>query len=209
MKRTAALLIALAFLLVLPAFAEEATHTIEEYGITVIIPEGYSLLSPDMDADDPILDVYGLGIEDVQLMFEMMPLYMDAVKTDGTGEITVTVQNSDLPDYRDLDPAVLKMIAEEMTKEFGSMGVEVTALDCCASAQTAFVRLYFKSAPTMDCGVQYYTVYDGKSYSFALHSFSDTLPETEDRIMKNFMENVCFDSMAEWPPAEAGSFDAF
>ena len=147
MKRIAAFLIALAFVLALPALAlgETAKHVIEEFDISLKIPEGYRLVSPDMDPGDPILALYGMTIEDIRDMFDTMPLYMDAVKIDGTGEITLTVQNTDLPDYRDLGRTALEVLGEQMTSEFGNMGIEVISVDCTYGAYTPYVRVYFKN----------------------------------------------------------------
>ena len=209
MKRTAAILIIFAIIAALPAFAfaEGTPHTIDEYDISLVIPGGYRLISPDMDPDDPLLLLYGMTIADIRDMFDLMPLYMDAAAIDGSGEITVTVQESTLPDYRDLGQSALEVLNREMTAGFSEMGVEVSDAGYYSTGQTAFTYLYFNSSYAADCGVQYYTVYGGKSYSFALHSFTGSLPEEKDQLMKDFMARVRFNSMPEWICNESEAFE--
>jgi len=196
MKKILSALLALAIVLALPALAlsENAQHTIGSYDISLEIPEGYRLITPDIAPDDPLLAVYGLTKEDVRDMFAMMPLFMDAVKTDGSGEITITIQESELSDYADLGYTTLEALSAALTENFAEMGVDILASDIYAHPQMPFARAYFQSELLADSGVQYFTVWGGHSYSFALHSYTDTLPEAEAATMEAFMESVRFNA---------------
>lgn len=204
MKKILSALLALVIVLALPALAlsENAQHTIGSYDISLEIPEGYRLITPDIAPDDPLLAVYGLTKEDVHDMFAMMPLFMDAVKTDGSGEITITIQESELPDYADLGYTTLEALSAALTEDFAEMGVDILASDIYAHPQMPFARAYFQSELLADSGVQYYTVWGGHSYSFALHSYTDTLPEADADTMEAFMESVRFNAYEPKPIQE-------
>lgn len=207
MKKALIALLLLASVLALSfsALGETTSYTIEEFDLTVEIPEGYCLITPDIAPDDPLLEMYGMSAEDVANMFDMMPLYMDAVKADGTGEITVTIQDTELPDYNLLDETTLKTLLDEMSAQSGEMGIDIIASDICEFSGIRFTRSCFESDLLMDCGVQYYTVLDGHSYSFAMHVYGDTLPEADGALMENFVRNAKFnaydpEAAAQTPP---------
>ncbi len=192
MKKILIFLLVLSLLPAIPCFAEGAAHTIEEYGISLVIPEGYRLLTPDIAADDPLLEVYGLTKGDVLDMFASMPLYMDAVKEDGSGEITVTIQDSDMSDYAELGMTALEMLLPELTDGFSEMGVDLASADTYAHSQMPFTRTWFKNAYAMDSGIQYYTVWGGKSYSFALHTYADAVTAQDEAAMEELIKSVFF-----------------
>ena len=72
--------------------------------------------------------------------------------------------------------------------------MNVSAADTYNHSQMPFTRTYFENAYIMDSGVQYYTVWGGKSYSFALHTYDEAVGADDEAVMEALMESVRFES---------------
>ena len=110
MKRLTCLFIVFLTILALPTYAfaaDENTYRLDSLGLSIEIPEGYTVLTRDTSANDPSLDVFGLTKDDLDSLMTDGNIYLDAWDDSTMTEILVTMTKSELGDFNSLSDTLL------------------------------------------------------------------------------------------------------
>ncbi len=191
MKKIAALfLLALLIIMPLSALATGTTVQIAELGMSITFPEGFIMLSRDIDEADENLALLGTTAADLEAQFIQSNVYFNAIKLDPLYEYVVTmITDADLKkvaDFSDYTDEELAEFAEymmdaaeeiEISKEAGLTysGYEIERIGSytyivAPGSHTLQGQLVYAN--------QYYTIYNGQAINVTLQSYTgEVTPE--------------------------------
>ena len=197
-------------LFLVSASAAGSTYYLSELGMHIDLPEDYIVFTRDTPADDPNFILYGISKEDMDSLLVQQDIYLNAITSTGDAEVVVNMMDSSLEDFNQLSDSTLKTLASTFTSGYESLGLTLTRSEVYQHSQAKFLKLYFYGPSERGTmyGLQYYTVYDGKSINITLHSFLDEIGADEEGAFLGIVDTVRFDTAPQLndPPAETEAF---
>ncbi len=215
MKRiSAGVLLAFLLTVIMPtiAFAVSTdTYTIDELDMSIAIPSDYVVFTRDIDANDPNLSLYGLTKDSMSSLMTSGNIYLNAWDSDVNYEIIVTMIDSSLGDFNLLSDTTLSTLATSFESEYKSAGITYIKSEVYQHDQAKFLKIYI-SQPNGDStayGLQYYTVYADKAINITMQSYSGTINDSEENILKSIVDSAKFGTdpqVAVTAPASTSPF---
>lgn len=206
MRRFFAVALTVALLLVIPfvapVFATSNTYDIDELELQVTIPNGYSVITRDTPASDPIFSDLGTTKSALISLFERSNIYLNAVSDTYNEEVVVTMTENSLTNFSLLSDTALNALASTLVSQCTNYGINVSKYEIYQHSQAKFVRLYFTDAGNTVYGLQYYTVYDGKAMNFTMRSYEGSLSSRQEKVIRTIVDSIKFDKAP--PVAEQG-----
>lgn len=211
MKRVLSLLVTLLLVVVLlcnPVFAASSTYDLDELELQVTIPLGYSVITRDTPAGDPIFSNLGTTKSAIMEQFEAGNIYLNAISDTYNEEVVVTMMENSLSNFSLLSDTALETLASALVDQYVNYGINVSEFEIYHHSQAKFVRLYFTDTGKTVHGLQYYTIYDGKAMNFTMRSYEGSLSSRQENAIKSIVDSIEYDNA---PPVveEGEDTDAF
>ena len=147
MKRLFAVTLTVLLLLVMPfnlsVFAASNTYDLDELELQVTIPTGYSVITRDTPASDPIFSDLGISKSALISHFEASNIYLNAISNTYNEEVVVTMAENNLTNFSLLSDMALETLTSAMIDQYKNYGISVSKYDIYHHSQAKFVRLYF------------------------------------------------------------------
>ena len=211
MKRVLSFFVALLLVMVLlcnPVFAASSTYDLDELELQVTIPSGYSVITRDTPANDPIFSNLGTTKSAVLELFKSDNIYLNALSDNYNEEVVVTMMKINLSNFSLLSDTALETFASALVDQYAKNGFHVSKYEIYHHSQAKFVRLYFTDTGKTVHGLQYYTIYDGKAMNFTMRSYEGSLSSRQENAIKSIVDSIKYDKAP--PVAEEGEdTDAF
>ena len=148
------------------AYADSSTYTIDDLGIQATIPSGYTVITRDTPATDPVFNRLTMTKTELDDLFITNNIYLNAVSDLYGEEIIVIFAPAMMADYHKLNDAILEWLMSESVNHYATLGIDVVTSDIYYHTQAKFLRLSWVEKATSRYGVQYYTIYNGNTYHF-------------------------------------------
>lgn len=202
MKKLLALTVALLYLVSFtPAVlaADSATYELSELSMTITPPEGWIVLTQDVDEDDPILDLFAMSGKELSDYYKENGIYLYMIRTDPVVEIAVRMKDFD--DSREIYD--LNSISdEELLPGLGSMISEkVKGMTLYKHKQAKF---YVYDVAELNNGIMiygklYFTIINGKMISITLHSHGSEISDELDKTAQRTVDSIVFTEVTPKP----------
>ena len=211
MKRVLSLFVALLSVMVLlcnPVFAASSTYDLDELELQVTIPSGYSVITRDTPANDPIFSDLGTTRSAILEQFKSGNIYLNAISETYNEEVVVTMMENSISNFSLLSDTALETLASALVDQYVNYGIKVSKYEIYHHSQAKFVRLYFTDTGKTVHGLQYYTIYDGKAMNFTMRSYEGSLSSRQENAIKTIVDSIKYDNA---PPVveEGEDTDAF
>ncbi len=189
-------------------YAASGIYDLDELGLELTIPAGYSVITRDTPADDPIFSDLGISQSELLSQFEESNIYLNALSKNYNEEIVVTMTQLDMADFRVLSDATLNFLAsiiEEQTADYGYLYLNFEIYE---NSQGKFLKFQIKELGSAVNGLLYYTIYDGMAINVSIRSYDLILSPNHDKDLQAVVDSIQFDKA---PPATepAEQTDAF
>ena len=206
MKRLFAVTLTVLLLLVMPfnlsVFAASNTYDLDELGLQVTIPDGYSVITRDTRASDPIFSDLGTTKSALISQFESSNIYLNAISDTYNEEVVVTMTENSLSNFSLLSDTALNTLASTLVNQYADYGINVSKYEIYQHSQAKFVRVYFTDTGKTVHGLQYYTIYDGKAMNFTMRSYEGSLSSRQETAIKTIVDSIKYDNAP--PVADQG-----
>jgi len=172
----------------------ESSYTIDELDMRIAIPSDYVVFTRDIDANDPNLSLYGLTKDSMSSLMTSGNIYLNAWDSDVNYLFYVTMIDSSLGDFNLLSDATLSTLATSFESEYKSAGITYIKSEVYQHDQAKFLKIYI-SQPNGDStayGLQYYTVYADKAIIITMQSYSGTINDSKENILKSIVDSAKF-----------------
>ena len=139
MKRKLVLSFLFVILLTIGAHAA-GTYHLDELGMRIDVPMGYTVVMRNMDPRDPALEMFNMDSAEITDMMKENNIYLDLLNEDPAFEFTVTMQPSEANGLEQFDEATLKSVEEAMAEQYASNGFTVNSQERRTVGETTFFR---------------------------------------------------------------------
>lgn len=175
-------------------FAASSTYNMPEMGLRVTIPPGYSVITRNTPATDPIFNRLGINGHELINHFESSGIYLSAVSDVYNEEIVVTMTEGTLDNFGTLSDTTLNALASTIVNEYTKYGVSVLKYDIYQHSQAKFIRVYLADAANSVHGLQYYTTYGGKAMNFIMRSYQGAISSRQESVTKTLVDSIKYNS---------------
>ncbi|WP_434309573.1 zinc ribbon domain-containing protein [Hominifimenecus sp. rT4P-3] len=175
------------------AFAASNTYALDELELQVTIPTGYSVITRNTSANDPIFSDFGTTKSVLIRQFEASNIYLNAVSDTHYEEIVVTMvetHSDSLSLYSDTE---LNILASTLVNQYANYGIDAPKYEIYQHSQTKFIKSYFADTDNAVHGLQYYTIYDGKAMNFTMRSYEGSLSSRQEETIKTIVDSIIYD----------------
>lgn len=204
MRRVLSLFFALFLVMVLlcnPVFAASGTYDLDELELQITIPSGYSVVTRDTPASDPIFSDLGISRSALISHFEASNIYLNAISNTYNEEVVVTMTKNSLSNFSLLSDTALETLTSALVDQYTNYGINISKYEVYQHSQAKFVKLYFTDTDKTVHGLQYYTIYDGKAMNFTMRSYEGSLSSRQEKAIKTIVDSIQYDQ----DPPEAAS----
>ena len=177
----------------LSVFAASNTYDLDELDLKVTIPDGYSVITEDTPATDPIFSKLGTTKSALISQFESSNIYLNAISDNYNEEVVVTMMENSISNFSLLSDSALETLASALVSQYTDYGINVSKFEIYQHSQAKFVRLYFTDTGKTVNGLQYYTIYDGKAMNFTMRSYEGSLSSRQETAIKTIVDSIQFD----------------
>lgn len=174
-------------------FAASNTYALDELELQVTVPPGYSVITRDTPASDPIFSDLGTTKSALISLFETNTIYLNAISDIYDEEIVVTMAENSLRNFSLLSDTALNTLTSLLVDQYTEYGIHVSEYDIYQHSQSKFVRLYFTDTANTVHGLQYYTIYDGKAINFTMRSYEGYLSSRQETAIKMMVDSILYD----------------
>ena len=196
MKKLSVLIVivALLFSFAPTALAVSGTFDLDELGLQITIPSGYSVITKDTPAGDPIFSVLGTTKSALMSDFKAKNIYLNAGSDTYSEEIVVTNTKVSTSNFSLLSDTALNTLATTLLDEFDDYGIYVSDYEIYQHSQAKFIKVYFTDAAKSVHGLQYYTVYEGNAMNFTMRSYEGSLSYRQETTIKTIVDSIKYDN---------------
>lgn len=180
--------------------AGDTKYTVGELDMSVSIPSDFDVFTRDTDAGNSNLGKYGLTRESLLSMMEERDMYFFGLNKDNNQELYISMHGkSYLNDYHLSSDEELYTIASIRESQYtDDYGATIIKSELYQHSQAKFIKTFF-SRPmegSTNYTVAYDTVYNEKSYSIILHSFSKPILVSDEAMLQGIVDSIAFDGGA-------------
>lgn len=185
-------------------FATSGTYHLYELELQVTIPNGYSVITRDTPASDPIFNDLGTTKSALVSQFETSNIYLNAISNTYNEEIVVTNMKNSLSNFSLLSDTVLDTFAATLANQYTDYGINVSKYEIYQHSQAKFIKVYFTDTANSVHGLQYYTIYDGKAMNFTMRSYEGSISSRQETTIKTIVDSIKYDKA---PPISENGAD--
>lgn len=188
--------------------AASNTYSLDELGIKVTVPVGYSVITRDTPAGDSIFSELGTTKAAVIVQFETSNIYLNAISNTCNEEIVVTNMKNSINNFSSFSDTLLNTLAATLVEEYKSYGINISKYEIYQHTQAKFIKVYFTDTANTVHGLQYYTIYNGNAMNFTIRSYEGSLSARQEATIKTIVDSVKYNIS---PPAieEGKDTDSF
>lgn len=177
------------------------TVRLDDLGMSVEIPEGYTALTRNMSPADPTLELFSMDSAQITQLLEENNIYLDLLNEDPYFEFLVTMTPNEVESIDQFKGEALESVEDAMEAQYAAIGVSVEELDSYDAGDTLFFRLLGSSDLN---GVetqllQYYTVQNFQAINLTLQYAGPEIPAEYQKLAKEIVDSVSFDSGTDAP----------
>lgn len=189
--------------------------TIEELGLTVVIPAGLSTLTQDIAEDDPLLETLGIDRDTLLEYYIENNIYLNSLPQGITYEVVIScVEDTTIALMKDLRYASeddMDVFIDGLIEGFESVGSTYISSETYTHPQAKFMKIYSESSVSgvTTQTVQYYTVVDGKGISIVLSSYSGEITDEMEAELREIVDSAEFANAITDEEAEAGLLSSY
>ena len=178
------------------ASALDDKYTFSDIGMSLKIPKTYTVVTKDMERDDPAFTEAGLDYDQTITAFHNAHIYLQAFNPEKTYKITLTVESNEdsknINNYSDLTPQQ----REEILNNFLS--------DPMCSSATELKHggnIYFDSESQSSDGdqplyiFQCNTIINGQNINLTLQKTEEEILSDEEKVLTNIANSLSFDKI--------------
>ncbi len=176
------------------ALAVSGTFDLDELGLQITIPSGYSVITKDTPAGDPIFSVLGTTKSALMSDFKSKNIYLNAISDTYSEEIVVTNTKISMSNFSLLSDTALNTLATTLLDEFDDYGIYVSDHEIYQHSQAKFIKVYFTDAAKSVHGLLYYTVYEGNAMNFTMRSYEGSLSYRQETTIKTIVDSIKYDN---------------
>lgn len=205
MKRFGCAVLTLCMMLcLLTAFAAgaECTYLLEDLG-TITLDDSLDIFSHTMAEDDPVLQKYGVPKENIVAAMEEQSACLYAKHPQGEYDITVTTEDFNAGNLDKYSNEELEELIIEIIRSYDAAGIRFLRSEQYTNSQAKFIKIYTSSpgTPQERYGLQYFTVYNGKSIVVTMQTLNGQMDEEREAVMKQIVDSIALleDRYAEGP----------
>lgn len=173
--------------------AASNSYDLDKLELQVTIPTGYSVITRDTPASDPIFNDLGTTKSALIGQFESSNIYLNAISDTYNEEVVVTMMENSISNFSLLSDTALNALASTVVNQYTDYGINVSKYDIYQHSQAKFIRLYFTDAGKTVHGLQYYTIYDGKAMNFTMRSYEGSLSTRQETVIKTIVDSIKYD----------------
>lgn len=197
-------------MLPVPAFATSNSYMLEDLGMSIELSPEHVVFTRDVKSNDPNLSIYGLTKDKLYSFMLEQNIYLNAWDEDISYEIIVTMVESPFEDYNLFSDTTLNGFASALETEYAGIGITLMRSEIYQHRQAKFIKIYLSQPNNGETayGLQYNTVYNGKTINITLQSYSGKIDQDKEAIIQNIVDTVCFDTDPQCgtPPAQTKTF---
>lgn len=182
--------------------AASNTYALNQLGLRLTIPSGYSVITRETPANDPVFDKFGTTKSAILSQFETSNIYLNAVSDSNNEEIVVTMSENSISNFSLFSETELNALASTLVNQYAQYGINVSKHETYQHSQAKFMILYFTDSGNTVHGLQYYTIYDGKAMNFTMRSYEGYLSSRQKTAIKTVVDSVRYDKAP--PTADSG-----
>ena len=175
----------------------DSVKRIDEFKMTITVPDSYSVFMRGMDANDPLYKKFGFNKTDMENIFSSAHMYLDAITDDSSSEFVVTGNYAGLADFSTANDNVIKSLVKTIVSNYEEAegviaGEEMTVIK---NNQTKFVsyEIIYDDSYEM-YGRQYTTCNNGNVVIVSFHEKNEISSSTIKK-MDNIVKSIAFDSV--------------
>ena len=176
-----------------------STYKIPALDLSLEIPSNYYIITRETETSSSVWDIVGLTQSDMLAFMNTNHLYMDLIDKNYDHEITVSMEENSLSNFKELHRSGLEFLASAFVSSFPEYGMTVSRTAIYEQEQANFIKIYY-SIPNdnnITHVLQYYTVYDYKAINFRLFSFSGEITSIHETIMQSLIDNLDFEGFPQ------------
>ena len=134
---------------------------VEALDISVVVPDQYDAMMPDMKDNDPVFVQRGIQVPKFKKWAEDNGIYLWVLSKNGKSNFTITAEElEDAESFIECDPEYVSNTAEYMEEAFEGNGVKVTKAEVHDQGHAPFVRVDYEYTKEKDYNIQMFTVLD-------------------------------------------------
>ena len=196
MKRLTSVFVAILLALTMSTYVHAATsvYEIDELGVSLSIPDNYSVITRETPASDPIFDTIGVSKSELISQFESTNIYLNAIPSYFGEEIVVTMTPNSISDFNNLSDTLLSSMASGIEDEYKSYNISVLDHETYNHRQAKFIKVHYKDTSQSAYGMQYYTVLDYKAMNFTLRSYDGDITSSQEKVIQSIVDSIAFDN---------------
>ena len=198
MKKAISLLGAIIILLSIPAvsIAAQNEYKLPDVGITIVIPDGNYVLTRDISSSDPALTFYGMSKTDCLSFMEERNIYLNAVNSDVTKEIVVTMTENIISDLNLLPNSTIDTMLSSLIDTYSQAGITIDSSDYYQHEQAKFIvfGIHQNGTNGLTYGKQYFTIYNYKAINVTFYSYDGPLSDWDNFINEITISGIKFDT---------------
>ncbi len=172
--------------------AAENTYVIDELGIEITVPVGYSTITRYTPDIDPVFSDFGTTKSEMMQLFNDGDIYLNSLSEVYNEEIVVTMVDSAIGNFCLLPDETLYVLATAMVDEFEDYGINIFKYEVYQHVQGKFLKLYFVLDDNSVHGLQYYTIYDGKAMNITLRSYDGEISSRQESTIASVVNSIKF-----------------
>lgn len=199
MKRKILLFFLLALLLTLSVHAAD-TVRLDDLGMSLEVPDGYTVITRNMEPDDPGLAIFDMDSEAVTKLLEDGNIYLDLMNEDADFEYSITSVPNEVKSMTRFDDDTLESMEDQLKEQYESADVTVKEVEHLFNGQAVFFRIVVSGEQngTQVQLVRYYTVHNYNAIYFTLQYWGAEIPEKYQELSQNILYSVQFDEPDEY-----------
>lgn len=174
-------------------FAASNTYDLNELELRVTIPNGYSVVTRDTPASDPVFSDFGTTKSAIISQFESGNIYLNAISNKYNEEVVVTMTENSFTSFSLLSDTELDALASTLASQYTNYGINVSRHDIYQHSQTKFIKMYFTDADKTVHGLQYYTICNGKATNFTMRSYEGNLSSRQETAIRTIVDSIKYD----------------
>ena len=203
MKRKLLLFFLLILLLTISAHAA-GTVRLDDLGMSLSIPEGYTVITRNMAPDDPALAIFDMDSDGVTKLLEDGDIYLDLMNEDPDFEFSVTSVPNEVKSMARFDDETLDSMEDTLKEQYQSAGLTVREVEHLFNGQAVFSRSLVSGEQGSEQIqlLRYYTVHNYHAIDLTLQYWGAEIPEKYQTLAQDILYSVQFDEPDVYTPSE-------
>lgn len=198
-KRILSFVMLLVFTICIPivCFAQgDSSYSLPDVGMSITIPSNYYVLTRDISSSDPALSFFGFSKNECVRLLEDGNMYLDAVDSDVSTEIVVTMTENIISDLNLFPDSTIDTFLSSLIEAYSNAGITVDSTKYYQHKQAKFIIFEFhqKSGNGTTYGIQYYTIYNYKAINITQYSYDGSFSSWDQFVFERLIDSVEFDS---------------